>query len=287
MEQIRRQAGTFLIGGDMEVCRMGYGAMRLTGEGVWGPPDDREEARRVLRRAIELGIDLIDTADAYGPDVNEEIIAEALAPYPEGLVIATKVGNTRPGPGQWVPDGRPGQLRARCEDSLRRLRLEQIDLLQLHFVDPKVPQDDQYAALAQLQKEGKVRHLGLSNVSVEQIERAGRHFRVTTVQNRYNVMERSSDDVVDHCAAKGIGFLPWFPLSTGKLATGEALTSIAESHGASAAKVALAWLLQRSFVMLPIPGTSKIAHLEENTAAAALRLTDEEMHRLGELGSAA
>ncbi|MFN2238530.1 MAG: aldo/keto reductase [Thermoanaerobaculia bacterium] len=287
MNQMARQAGTFRIGGDMEVCRMGYGAMRLTGEGVWGPPDDREEARRVLRRAIELGIDLIDTADAYGPEVNEEIIAEALFPYPEGLVIATKVGNTRPGPGQWVPDGRPGQLRARCEESLRRLRLEQIPLLQLHFVDPKVPEDDQYAALAQLQKEGKVRHLGLSNVSVEQIERAERHFRVTTVQNRYNVMERSSDDVVDYCAAKEIGFLPWFPLSTGKLATGGVLSAIAESRGATAAQVALAWLLQRSPVMLPIPGTSKLAHLEENTAAAAPRLTDEEMRRLGELGSAA
>jgi len=287
MTQIGRQAGTFLIGGDMPVSRMGYGAMRLTGEGVWGPPNDRVEARRVLRRAIELGIDLIDTADAYGPEVNEEIIAEALAPYPEGLVIATKVGNTRPGPGQWVPDGRPGQLRARCEESLRRLRLEQIHLLQLHFVDPKVPEDDQYAALAQLQKEGKVRHLGLSNVSVEQIDRAQRHFRVTTVQNRYNVTERSSDDVVDHCAAKRIGFLPWFPLSTGKLATGEVLSAIAESHGATAAQVALAWLLHRSPVMLPIPGTSKLAHLEENTAAAALRLTEDEMRRLGELGSAA
>jgi pyridoxine 4-dehydrogenase len=286
MEQIGRQAGTFLIGGDMEVCRMGYGAMRLTGEGVWGPPPDRDEARRVLRRAIDLGINLIDTADAYGPEVNEEIIAEALSPYPEGLVIATKVGNTRPGPGQWVPDGRPGQLRARCEDSLRRLRTERIDLLQLHFVDPEVPEDDQYAALAQLQKEGKVRHLGLSNVSVEQIERARRHFRVTTVQNRYNVMERSSDEVVDHCAAKRIGFLPWFPLSTGKLATGEALDAGARSHGATAAQVALAWLLQRSPVMLPIPGTSKLAHLEENTAAAALRLSDEEMRQLDALGSA-
>ena len=286
MQQIGRQAGTFLIGGDMEVCRMGYGAMRLTGEGVWGPPHDREGARRVLRRAIELGIDLIDTADAYGPDVNEEIIAEALAPYPKGLVIATKVGNTRPGPGQWVPDGRPGQLRARCEESLRRLQLEQLPLLQLHFVDPKVPEDDQYAALAQLQKEGKVRHLGLSNVSVEQIERAERQFRVTTVQNRYNVMDRSSDDVVDHCAAKGIGFLPWFPLSTGKLATGEALAAIAENRGATAAQVALAWLLQRSPVMLPIPGTSKLDHLEENTAAAALKLTDEGMRLLSELGSA-
>lgn len=287
MKQIARQAGTFLIGGDMEVCRMGYGAMRLTGEGVWGPPRDREEAKRILRRAIDLGIDLIDTADAYGPAVNEEIIAEALAPYPKALVIATKVGNTRPGPGQWVPDGRPGQLRARCEESLRRLRLEQIPLLQLHFVDPKVPEDDQYAALAQLQKEGKVRHLGLSNVSVEQIERARRHFRVTTVQNRYNVKERSSDDVVDHCAAKGIGFLPWFPLSTGKLATGEALSAIAESREATAAQVALAWLLQRSPVMIPIPGTSKLEHLEENTAAAALRLTDEEMRRLDALGSGA
>ena len=287
MKQIARQAGTFLIGGDMEVCRMGYGAMRLTGEGVWGPPRDRDEAKRVLRRAIELGIDLIDTADAYGPAVNEEIIAEALAPYPKGLVIGTKVGNTRPAPGQWVPDGRPGQLRARCEDSLRRLRLERIDLLQLHSVDPKVPEDDQYAALAQLQKEGKVRHLGLSNVFVEQIERARRHFRVTTVQNRYNVKERSSDDVIDHCTAKEIGFLPWFPLSTGKLATGEALSSIAKSREATAAQVALAWLLQRSPVMIPIPGTSKLEHLEENTAAAAMRLTEEEMHSLEALGSGA
>ncbi len=280
MERIAARAGTFRIGGDMEVRRMGFGAMRLTGDGIWGPPSDRDEARRVLRRAVELGINLIDTADSYGPDVSEKIIAEALAPYPEDLVIATKAGYVRPGPGKWEPDGRPEHLRERVESSLRRLRLEQIPLLQLHTVDSKVPADDQFGMLADLQKEGKARHLGLSNVNVDQIEQAQRHFRVTTVQNRYNLRERKSDDVVDWCAANDVGFLPWYPLATGKLAETDELATIAKTRGATPAQIALAWLLHRSPVMLPIPGTSKVAHLEENTGAAAVTLGDEEMERL-------
>jgi len=273
-------AGTFTLGGDLTVHRMGYGAMRLTGKGVWGPPADREEARRVLRRAVELGVDFIDTADSYGPDVNEEIIAEALHPYPEGLVIATKGGLERPGPGQWTPNGRPEHLRQVCEGSLRRLKMESIDLYQLHRIDPEVPFADQVGVLQELHDEGKIRHVGLSEVGVDEIRRAREHLPVVSVQNQYNLSQRQWDDVVDYCGEEGIAFIPWFPLATGKLSSEKALDEVATRHGATPSQVALAWLLHRSPTMLPIPGTSQIAHLEENVAAAGLQLTDDEVRTL-------
>ncbi len=279
-------AGTLRIAGDLTVHRLGYGAMRLTGKGVWGPPKDRGEALRVLRRAVALGIDFIDTADSYGPHVNEELIAEALHPYPEGLVIATKAGLERPGPGKWEENGRPEHLRAACEGSLRRLKVERIDLYQLHRIDPAVPADDQFGTLVELRDEGKVRHLGLSEVGVDDVRRAGEHFRVATVQNQYNLSYREWDEVVDHCAAEGIGFIPWFPLASSDLAGGDerVLREVADKHSATPAQVALAWLLHRSPTMLPIPGTSSVDHLEENTAAAGLRLDDEDLARLHGLG---
>jgi len=248
-------SGTFKLGGDLPVHRLGFGAMRLTGDGVWGPPNDRRECIAVLRRAIELGINLIDTAESYGPHVSEQIIAEALHPYPKGLVIGTKGGLDRPGPGQWVPNGRPERLREEIDGSLKRLRLERIDLWQLHRIDPNVAEEDQFEAIQQFQREGKIRHAGLSEVNIEQIERARRFFPVVSVQNKYNMQERQWDDVVDYCEREQIGFIPWFPLAVGKLDPGDAL----------------AWLLDRSTVMLPIPGTSKVQHLEENVAGALQR----------------
>ncbi len=275
------RSGTFAIGGDLPVHRLGFGAMRITGKGIWGPPEDHDEAIRVLRRCLDLGINLIDTADSYGPEVSERLIAEALYPYPDGLVIATKAGLRRPGPDQWREDGRPEYLRAQVLGSLERLRLEQIDLVQLHRIDAKVPVADQIGALTRLQEEGKIRHIGLSEVSVAQIREVQGLADIVTVQNLYNVANRKSEDVLDFCEAEHIGFIPWFPLATGKLASeGGALARAAERLGAKPSQVALAWLLHRSPVMLPIPGTSKVTHLEENTAAALLELDADTLQSL-------
>ena len=268
---------TFKIGGDLEVRRLGFGAMRITGDGIWGPPDDPDEARRLLRRVVDIGIDLIDTADSYGPEVSENLIAEALHPYQDGLVIATKGGLRRTGPGEWPRDARPERLRECCEGSLRRLKLDRIDLYQLHAPDPNVAYEDSIGALKELQDEGKIRHIGVSNVSVEQLEQARGLVDVVTVQNRYNLTDRSSEDVLEACDEARIGFIPWFPLATGSLAEpGGVLDEVAHAHDATPGQVALAWLLARSRVMLPIPGTSSIEHLEENLAAEALTLSDEE-----------
>ena len=273
---------TLTIGGDLEVHRLGFGAMRITGEGIWGPPDDPEEAKRVLRRVVELGLDLIDTADSYGPEVSENLIAEALHSYPEGLVIATKGGLRRTGPGQWPRDARPERLKECCEGSLRRLRLERIDLYQLHAPDPNVPFEDSVGALKDLQDEGKIRHVGVSNVSVEELEQARGIVEVVTVQNRYNLIDRQSEDALEVCEQSGIGFIPWFPLATGKLAEpGGALDRIAQEHDATPAQIALAWLLARSPVMLPIPGTSSVEHLEENVAATRIQLSPQEVDEIG------
>src|SRR5437763_3283810 len=273
-------SGTFLIG-DIPVHRLGFGAMQLTGDGVWGEPPDHDEAIAVLRRAPELGINLIDTADSYGPEVSECLIAEALHPYPDDLLIATKAGFQRPGPDKWVEDGRPKHLRDAVEGSLHRLHLSRIDLLQLHRIDPKVPMEDQIGALVDLQREGKIRHIGLSEVNVKQIEAVRRITPIVSVQNRYNLVDRNSEAVLDYCTRENIGFIPWFPLATGELAKPHsALTRIAGQLGAQPAQVALAWLLKRSPVMLPIPGTSKVKHLEENVAAALLDLGDSTMEEL-------
>jgi len=275
-------SGTFALGGDLPVHRLGFGAMRLTGQGVWGPPANPEEARAVLRRAIELGINLIDTADSYGPEVSERLIAEALSPYPKGLVIATKGGFQRSGPDQWQPDGRPEHLRAALEGSLKRLRLERIDVYQFHTPDPRVPFEESIRTLADLQKAGKIRHIGLSNVTAEQLAQARRIVPIVSVQNRYNLTDRTSENTVDICARDGLGFLPWFPLATGKLAhPGSQLDQIAKRHQATPAQIALAWLLKRSPTMLPIPGTSSVKHLEENIKGAAISLTQEEFDLLG------
>ena len=275
------RSGAFAIGGDLPVHRLGFGAMQLTGPGVWGEPADRAQAIAVLRRAVELGINLIDTADSYGPYVSEELIREALHPYPKGVVIATKAGLARTGPSRWVPLGRPEYLRQECEMSLRRLAVERIDLFQLHRIDPKVPADDQFGALRDLQKEGKVRHVGLSEVNIAEIEAARRIVSIATVQNQYNLAYRNSEDVLDYCTRKNIGFIPWFPLATGDLAKPHgALIGIARQLDAQPAQVALAWLLKKSPVILPIPGTSKVKHLEENTAAALLNLDDSIMEEL-------
>ena len=267
-------AGTITLGGDLTVNRMGYGAMRLTGPGIWGDPADRAAAGRVLHRALDLGVNFIDTADAYGPETNERLIAEYLHPYPAGLVIATKGGLLRPGPGRFEADGRPEHLRAACEASLKRLRLTCIDVYQLHTPDRRVPFDDSVGELARLQGEGKVRHIGLSNVSLAQLEAARAWVTVVSVQNRYSASDRSSDDVLACCEHNGIAFIPWFPLAAGKLAgqTDGALAAVGSAQGLSSAQVALAWLLARSPVMLPIPGTSSIAHLEENVVSAGVRL---------------
>jgi pyridoxine 4-dehydrogenase len=270
-------AGTFTMGGDLTVNRLGFGAMRITGDGIWGEPKDPEECRRVLRRALELGVNLIDTADSYGPEVSERLIGETLHPYPEGLVVATKGGLLRPGPGRWDPDCRPEHLREAIEGSLQRLKLDRIDLYQLHTVGKKVPYAESIGALAELQKEGKIRHVGISNVAVENIEEARGIVEVVTVQNLYNLGDRDSEDVLEYCERNGIGFIPWFPLDAGKLAqSGGPVATTAGNREATYAQVALAWLLKRSPVMLPIPGTSSVAHLEENCAAAQLELTDEE-----------
>jgi pyridoxine 4-dehydrogenase len=276
------QSGTFRLGGDLAVHRLGFGAMRITGKGIWGPPADHAESLAVLRRAIELGINLIDTAEAYGPYVSEELIAEALYPYPKGLVIATKGGLDRTGPNQWPVNGRPERLRKGVEGSLRRLRLDRIDLWQLHRIDPNVPEDDQFGAIREFQREGKIRHVGLSEVTVEEIERARKYFDVVSVQNRYNLADREWENVLDYCDRENIGFIPWFPLATGKLAeNGGPLARIAERRHATPAQIALAWLLKRSKVMLPIPGTSKVSHLEENVGGAAISLSDEEFATIG------
>jgi pyridoxine 4-dehydrogenase len=273
-------AGTLTLD-DLAVNRLGFGAMRLPGPGVWGEPEDPEAARGVLRRALELGINLIDTADAYGPEVNERQIAEALYPYPEDLVIATKGGLTRPGPGKWERDGRPEHLREACESSLLRLRVERIDLYQLHSPDPEVPFEESVGALAELRSEAKIRHVGLSNVSAEQLEQAQQIVPIVSVQNRYSLVERFSEDVLEICSRDGLGFIPWFPLATGRLARpGGPLDEIAARYNATPAQVALAWLLARSPVMIPIPGTSSIEHLEENVAAAAIKLDEEEVAKL-------
>jgi aryl-alcohol dehydrogenase-like predicted oxidoreductase len=278
-------SGTFSIGDGLTVHRLGFGAMRVTGPGIWGPPEDRPEALRTLRRVPELGIDLVDTADAYGPFDSEELIAEALAPYPKGLVVATKGGLVRHGPGKWLPVGRPEYLRQCALLSARRLKVERIALWQLHRPDPKVPRDETFAAMAELQKDGIVQHLGLSNVGVEDIQAARRHFRVATVQNMYNLVVRDSEEVLEHCQREGIGFIPWRPLDAGPLAApGGAVEAIARQRGVTAGAVALAWLLRRSPVMLPIPGTGKVKHLEENAAGARLQLTDDEFHALDDKG---
>jgi len=279
-------AGTFALGGtggDRVVNRLGFGAMRLTGRGILGEPEDPEEARRVLRRAVELGVHLIDTADSYGPEVSERIIAETLRPYPGDLVIATKGGYTRPG-GRWVPNGHPRHLRGACEGSLRRLGVDRIDLYQLHTPDPNVPFEDSVWALAELRAEGKIRHVGLSNVGVRELETAIDIVPIASVQNRYNLTDRSSEAVLQACEREEVGFIPWFPLATGRLARSRGLLDeIAARHDATPLQVALAWLLGHSPTMLPIPGTSSVAHLEENVAAAGLRLSEDDMATLGRI----
>jgi aryl-alcohol dehydrogenase-like predicted oxidoreductase len=276
-------AGQISIGGDLTVNRMGYGAMRLPGPGVWGWPEDRENATRVLRRAIELGIDFIDTAEAYGPEVNELQIAQALHPYPEGLVIATKGGNTRPAPHEWEPDCRPERIKSGCEGSLQRLKLDRIDLYQLHTVDPKVPWAEQVGALRDLRDEGKIRHVGLSNVTLDQLRAAQKIVPIVSVQNRYNMAYRgASEHIIDYCEENGLAFLPWFPLGAGREEISENTEAqvVAKAHGVRVQQIALAWLLHRSKCMIPIPGTSSVEHLQENVAASAIRFTEEERVRL-------
>ncbi|WP_280478744.1 aldo/keto reductase [Nocardia asiatica] len=274
-------SGTFAIGGDLPVHRLGYGAMQLTGPGVWGDPKDPQEAVRVLRRAVELGVNFIDTADSYGPFVSEKLIREALHPYPEDLVIATKAGLTRQGPNEWRPVGRPEYLRQQAELSLRHLGVDRIDLYQLHRIDPQVPLADQLGELVTLQQEGKIRHIGLSQVSVEQLRQAREIATIVSVQNLYNLANRADEDVLNYAEQENIGFIPWFPIATGELAApGGPLAAISAEHGASPAQLALAWLLRRSPVVLPIPGTSSVAHVEENTAAARITLSDEEFETL-------
>lgn len=276
-------AGTFALGGDLAVNRLGFGAMHLTGRGIMGEPEDPEEARRVLRRAVELGVSFIDTADSYGPEVSERVIAESLRPYPEGLVIATKGGFTRPG-GRWVPNGHPRHLREACEGSLRRLGVDRVDLYQFHTPDPKVPFEDSVWALAELRDEGKIRHVGLSNVGVRELEIAIDIVPIASVQNRYNLTHRYSEAVLQACEREEVGFIPWRPLATGRSArSGGPLGGIAARHEATPSQVALAWLLGHSPAMLPIPGTSSVAHLEENVAAAGLELSEDEMATLDEI----
>jgi pyridoxine 4-dehydrogenase len=280
-------AGTQTLGGDLAVRRLGYGAMRITGDGIWGPPPDADAARALLRHVVELGINLIDTADSYGPEVSENLIREALHPYPEGLVIATKAGLERTGPGEWPRNGRPEHLREAVHGSMRRLGVERIDVLQLHAVDPEVPFEDSLGALIELRDEGKIRHLGLSNVSVEQLDQAQRMTEIVSVQNRYNLLDRDAEPVLEACADRGLAFIPWFPLATGDLAkSGGPLDEIAKRHDATPGQIALAWLLHRSPIMLPIPGTSSIEHLDENVDAVRIDLGDEELEELSRVGSA-
>lgn len=271
------RSGTFLIGGDLPVRRLGFGAMRITGDGIWGPPADRAEAGAVVRRAVELGTTLIDTADSYGPEVSEEIIGEALAPYPDDVIVATKAGLTRSGPNEWHPKGDPAHIRQACEGSLRRLKLDAIPLYQLHRIDPEVPVEDSLGTMVELQAEGKIRHIGVSEVTVDELHQCQAITPIVTVQNRYNLVDREWEDVLDVCTAEGIGFIPWFPLAMGGLAEGhDALSDAAAAHGAAPSQIALAWLLARSPVVLPIPGTGSVAHLEENVAAAGIALTDDQ-----------
>jgi pyridoxine 4-dehydrogenase len=272
---------TITIGGDLTVRRLGFGAMRITGSGVWGDPPDRAAALALLRRVVERGVNFIDTADSYGPGTSETLIAEALHPYPAGLVIATKGGLVRPSASRWDPDCRPAHLRQACEDSLRRLRVERIDLYQLHAVDPRVKLADSVGALVELQRQGKIRHIGVSNVSLAQLREARKLATIVSVQNRYNLEDRASDDIVDACARDGLAFLPWYPLAAGGLARSRALGEIARRRGVGPMQVALAWLLRRSPAMLPIPGTGSAAHFEENLAAQDIALSDEEVAALG------
>lgn len=281
-------SGTFTIGNDLTVTRLGFGAMRITGKGIWGPPKDHDGAIRVLRRAVELGIDFIDTADSYGPEVSERLIAEALHPYPAGLVIATKAGFDRPGPDRWTMNGRPEHLRSACEGSLRRLKLERIDVFQLHRIDPAVPAEDQLGTLKDLQAQGNIKHIGLSEVSVAQIEHARTIVPIVSVQNRYSLTDRAAEDVLEYCERENIGFIPWFPLGAGKLSEpGGALARTAAELKISTSQLALAWLLWRSPVMLPIPGTSSVEHLEENVATASLKLDERKLQELGRLAKSA
>jgi pyridoxine 4-dehydrogenase len=278
------KSGSFAIGGDVEVHRLGFGAMRITGDGIWGEPKDRAEAIRTLKRLPEIGVNLVDTADSYGPDVSEKLIHEALHPY-KGMLIATKGGFERPGPGNWVTNGRPDYLVAEVHKSLKQLGVEQIGLWQLHRIDPKVPSGEQFGAIQSLLKQGLIRHAGLSEVSIAEIEAASKVFKVATVQNRYNLVDRGSEAVLDYCEKHNIGFIPWFPLAAGDLAKpGSLLNAIAAKHGAAPSQIALAWVLKRSRVMLPIPGTSKVKHLEENVAAANISLSDDEFGALDEAG---
>ncbi|RNM16605.1 aldo/keto reductase [Nocardioides pocheonensis] len=280
-DKIAAASGTFTLGGDLPVVRLGYGTMQLTGDGVWGPPRDHDEAIRVLRRAVDLGITFFDTADSYGPYVAEDLLREALHPYADEVVIATKAGLTRQGPGRWTPLGQPAYLRQEVEMSLRRLGLERIDLFQLHRIDPAYPLADQVGELKALQDEGKIRHIGLSEVSVEQLQAAQQTAGIVSVQNLYNLADRSAEALLDHCTEHGIGFIPWFPLATGELSREDGpLAAAAEEHDATPSQLALAWLLQRSPVMLPIPGTSSVEHLESNTAAAAIDLNADELAAL-------
>ncbi|GAA2152030.1 aldo/keto reductase [Nocardioides koreensis] len=282
-DKIATASGSCTIGGDLPVVRLGYGTMQLTGEGVWGPPRDHDEAVRVLRRAVELGITFFDTADSYGPVVAEELLKEALHPYADDVVIATKAGLTRQGPGIWTPLGNPAYLRQQCELSLRRLGVERIDLFQLHRIDPAVRLEDQVGELAKLRDEGKVRHLGLSEVCVQQLQDAQAVTPIATVQNLFNLANRDAEELLDHCEKNDIGFIPWFPLATGELSQEDGpLGVVAKQHGATPSQLALAWLLRRSPVMLPIPGTSSVDHLESNTAAAGIELTDAEFAALSD-----
>jgi len=277
-----RLAGRVSLGGEVSLHRLGFGAMRLTGDGIWGPPKNRTEAVKILRRAVELGVNFIDTADSYGPNVSEELIAEALHPYPNDLVVATKGGWNRPGPNQWTHDATPAHLRKAVEGSLKRLRVERIDVYQLHHPDPVVSLEDSVGTLAQLKSEGKIRLVGLSNVTQEHIERARRIVPIVSVQNRYSFADREWDYVADYCVQNGIAFIPWFPLGAGRVA-GQTLDQIARAHQATPHQVAIAWLLKRSPIMLPIPGTSSVKHLEENVAAASMQLSDEEYQRLSQV----
>lgn len=275
------ESGTFKLGGDLDIHRLGFGAMRITGEGIWGEPKNADEAHNVLRRAVELGINFIDTADSYGPEVSERLIGEALYPYPKDLVIATKGGLVRSGPNQWQPVGRPEYLHQQVEMSLRRLKLERIDLYQLHRIDPQVPVEESLGKLKELQKAGKIRHIGLSEVKPNEIERARKTADIVSVQNKYNISDRAHEDTLEYCEKHNLGFIPWFPVAAGKLAaSGGPLDSVAKQHGASVAQLSIAWLLHRSKVMLPIPGTSSVRHLEENIASAGLKLSDDEWKKL-------
>ena len=278
-------SGTFSIGGELTVNRLGYGAMRITGDGIWGEPKDAEECKRVLQRAVELGVNFIDTADSYGPEVSERLIGEALAPYKDGVVVATKAGFTRQGPNQWKEVGRPEYLQQEVEMSLRRLKVERIDLWQLHRIDPKVPVEESLGVIKKMQEQGKIRHVGLSEVKPKEIDQARKVIDIVSVQNKYNIGDRAHEDVVEYCAKHGLAFIPWFPVAAGKLAQpGGKLDAAAKKHGATLSQLSIAWLLHRSPVMLPIPGTSSVKHVEENIAAASVKLSDAEW---GEIEAAA